>query len=410
MKRFLVLFLALGLSAGLLARDDGGHDGGGRQDDGGGGEHHETNEKPAASHAAAPHHVQKTVRSSQGGSSRQNQGHGTRNSQGHSNNGAPQYHAQHNSAAVRSSHSAGGNARVQAHFQQRVSSQGISHGPKPISNRSHILSTSRAQSVIGMPRTGFDGHAIASVSIGAHDWNKPLVRTQMNLVINDHARISAIGHLTLVENQRDHYSWHHDSGFDYCHYYDPWGYHWYGWYLGSSYFWTRYYSDRWWFYDTAFDRWCFYNGGGWWWQDPAAGSLYVYDDGQYVPSDGGDAGDQGASPAPAPAAASNPSVFRSNDDSRMVKIMGGSQDAFLYDTAIPPAFSPLYLASGAQSVKFSDTSNGKPLQIMVTLSDGTFDIFDAQGESMNFSDGKPGNESQAPSGPPQGGSPPPPRN
>ncbi len=51
------------------------------------------------------------------------------------------------------------------------------------------------------------------------------------------------------------------------------------------------------------------------------------------------------------------------------------------DTGNPPAFDPIYLASGVESVEFSDTSNGRPLEIVLKLDDGSFDVFDDQGQA-----------------------------
>jgi hypothetical protein len=58
-------------------------------------------------------------------------------------------------------------------------------------------------------------------------------------------------------------------------------------------------------------------------------------------------------------------------------------DAFLYDAAAVPTFDPIYLASGVQSVQYSDVNNGRPLEIVLKLNDGSFDLFDAQGNSYN---------------------------
>jgi len=63
--------------------------------------------------------------------------------------------------------------------------------------------------------------------------------------------------------------------------------------------------------------------------------------------------------------------------------MGDSQDAFLYDTANPPSFDPVYLASKVTQVQFSNPNNGRPLEVVLTLSDGSFDMFDGQGNTYN---------------------------
>jgi hypothetical protein len=178
-------------------------------------------------------------------------------------------------------------------------------------------------------------------------------------------------------NERDprRYYWHHEHDFDFCHYLDDSGYNWYGWYLGSHFFWTRYFNSRWWWYDTDFDRWCFWNDGFWWWQDPYhMGDIYMYNNNSYVPGNSQD--DQVAVAAPEKA---GQSTFASPDGTRTVKVVTDTQDAYLYDTSKEPSFNPVYLASGVKDVQFSDTSNGRPLQIVLKLNDNSFDIFDGQG-------------------------------
>ena len=75
-------------------------------------------------------------------------------------------------------------------------------------------------------------------------------------------------------------------------------------------------------------------------------------------------------------------TFNSKDGSRMVKLAGNSHDAFLYDTSEKAEFKAKYLASGVTDVRFSNTDNGKPLQIMLSLSDGTFELYDADGNPV----------------------------
>ena len=66
----------------------------------------------------------------------------------------------------------------------------------------------------------------------------------------------------------------------------------------------------------------------------------------------------------------------------MVKLAGDSNDAFLYDTTATPSFKTKYLASGVTDVRFSNTANGKPLQIMLGLADGSFELYDADGNAV----------------------------
>jgi hypothetical protein len=181
------------------------------------------------------------------------------------------------------------------------------------------------------------------------------------------------------ENQTGRYFWHKDNNFDYCHYVDNSGYDWYGWYSGNSYFWTRNFNDRWWWYDADFDRWCFWNNGFWWWQDPYhMGDIYCYNDADYIPCNSAE--DNVAVTVPDDA---NMRSFTSPDKTRVVKVVADTKDAFLYDTAKSPAFNPVYLASGVADVQFSDTGNGRGLEIMLKLGDSSYDMFDANGNAYN---------------------------
>ena len=252
---------------------------------------------------------------------------------------------------------------------------GITHIPSPMRDRSKILRVGRARSVITLPRVGMGGAAIGAKVIAPRSIGGRVVVSHMTAITRNAAFTSQINIYNRGELVPNHYYWHTGSGFNYCHYYDNWGYHWYGWYLGSSCFWTRYYENNWWWYDNAFDRWCYWHDGGWWWQDPSLNVVYVYNDGAYLQA-------QDSSPqTSSPSNSNDPGqvVYQSNDGTRKVKVMSGSQDAFLYDAADSPSFDPVYLATGVKDVKFSDTSSQKPLQVILTLNDGTFQMFDAYG-------------------------------
>jgi hypothetical protein len=188
-----------------------------------------------------------------------------------------------------------------------------------------------------------------------------------------------INGLNASEMIQNHYYWHSEKGFNYCHYIDNSGYHWYGWYVGDRYIWTRNFNNRWWFYDGDFDRWCFWNDGFWWWQDPYhIGDLYCYNNANYIPVNSAE--DNVAVVVPDEG---NMQVFTSPDNARIVKVVPGTQDAFMYDGKNPTAFNPIYLASGVKEVKFSDTNNGRPLEIILVLNDGSYDMFDGSGTPYN---------------------------
>jgi len=227
-------------------------------------------------------------------------------------------------------------------------------------------------------------------------------------IITGGAFRAQIGIYNLNERIVGNYYWHTGNGFNYCHYYDRWGYHWYGWYLGNSYFWTRWYANNYWWYDPTYYRWCYWHDGGWWWQDPNTTSIYVYNNGSYMPTDSGVNvnvnvnGNNGPGASSAQPPVSNQGqgagkTFYSNDGTRQVKVVGN--DAFLYDTSGQNSFKPIYLGSNVTSVKFSNTNNGKPLQVMLMLSDGSFDMYDGQGNPLSGGDSNSNNNNQPPSQP-----------
>lgn len=196
------------------------------------------------------------------------------------------------------------------------------------------------------------------------------VRGQMSSIARSTAfrgQISAFNRAEVVPN---HYYWHTWNGNPYCHYYDGYGCNWYGWYFGDTCFWTQYYADNWWWYDDWADRWCYWNDGGWWWQNPATTVVYVYNDGDYTPAANGNDNAQ---------AAADNKTFRSKDGSLTVKITADG-DAFLYGA--DGNSKPAYLASNVTDVKFSDSDNGNS-QILVTLKDGSFELFNSDGSPAN---------------------------
>jgi hypothetical protein len=195
--------------------------------------------------------------------------------------------------------------------------------------------------------------------------------------LRDPARLRSLENLTRHETARGRYYWHRDRGYDFCHYYDDWGYHWYGWTWGGNFHWTRYHSNRWWWYDSRFDRWCWWNNGYWWWQDPVrVNVIYVYDEGRYIPSD-----EEYTELAPAPVSSTAKKMFSNQSGTRLVKVFGAARDAFLYDTHKSPAFQPVFLASGAKDVRFVDDPMGDTRQVVVTLQDNSVALFDAEGNA-----------------------------
>jgi hypothetical protein len=89
-------------------------------------------------------------------------------------------------------------------------------------------------------------------------------------------------------------------------------------------------------------------------------------------------------PAPEPSQAPlEGGSFSSPDGSRLVKVLSGG-DAFLYDTATPPSFTPVFLAHNVARVRFSNTDQGQPLQVQLNLADGSTLHFDASGQPIRF--------------------------
>jgi hypothetical protein len=280
---------------------------------------------------------------------------------------------------VRSATAVHHHAYTQGYVRKRLSKIGVKSEPSYITDRSEIVSTDRAHSMIGNPSTGPKGEAFKATMVSPRKFNSAVVRDRM-AVVSRPAYMAQIDRQNVNETQRGHVYWHTEGGYSYSHYIDNGGYHWYGWYAGDQFFWTRNYNGRWWWYDSGYNRWCFYNDNYWWWQDPYhVGELYAYDDDSYIPANSAD--DQVVVTGQEQ---STDMVYGSPDGMRTVKIAQGDGDAFLYDTANPPSFDPVYMASGVQSVQFSDPNNGRPLEIILKLNDGSYDMFDAQGNPYNY--------------------------
>jgi hypothetical protein len=265
---------------------------------------------------------------------------------------------------------------TQGDIQKKLKEIGVTAEPSYITDRAQIIHTDAGHSAIRLPEKGINNENISAAAVDSRHFNEPAVRNQM-AVISSSEWIDKVRSLNRSENSTDQHYWHKENGFDYCHYKDHYGYHWYGWYIGNQYFWNRYYRGRWWWYDSDSNRWCFWNNNFWWWQDPHhIGDLYCYNDYVYIPCNSAE--DEIVVTVP-----DNPSqtVYTSPDGSRAVKIDKETEDAFLFDVSNKADFGPVYLASGVTSVQFSDPRNGKPMEIMLKLNDGSFDMFDGQGNA-----------------------------
>lgn len=277
----------------------------------------------------------------------------------------------------------------------RFRSQGIRSVPQPLSNRAQYVTTNRAHSTIPLPSVGPNGRPLSAGLMVRANIGSSLVQRHMGM-ISAGVEINRINQYNRMEVRPNHYYWHTYNGFNYCHYYDSWGYHWYGWYLGGSCFWTRYYWGNWWWYDPLWARWCYWHDGGWWWNDPYNTQVvYVYVNGDYQPIQS-DTSSTAANPPAPPAVDAGASAgvsvssapivqkgsFKSPDGTRLVKIFGDTNDAILSDTATPPKFAAVFLGSNAKSVRYGQASDGS-MQITVTYTDGSVKNFDSNGNSLD---------------------------
>ena len=264
----------------------------------------------------------------------------------------------------------------------RLRSLGVRSVPRSYTNRSQLFSTGNNRN-LGLPSQGPRGEAFRSSFVSPRAMNSTMVRNNMASA-NSIGFRSQIRGFNARENVTGHYYWHNYNGLNFCHYYDRWGCNWYGWYGASGFYWSCWWGNNWWWYDPAYYRWCYWYDGWWWWQNPEnVQEVDVYNNGEYVPSNS----DETQVPETQAATENSPAqsqiqTFNSKDGSHMVKLAGNSHDAFLYDTSEKAEFKAKYLASGVTDVRFSNTDNGKPLQIMLSLSDGTFELYDADGNPV----------------------------
>ncbi len=189
-------------------------------------------------------------------------------------------------------------------------------------------------------------------------------------IINNTTIINNMNGVHRGWNGNDHgYGWYDWNGRRVCHHYDTFGYHWWGFYVGDAYFWTRYSNGRHWWYDPYYNRWVYLNDGRWWWQDPMNSAvLYVIIDNNYYRYQD-NAGTIVVRPDPtqpvvAPPAEPNvpatpapeEDTMYSLDGTRSVQILGSAKEAYLYDLTVTDpngaAAGGQWLASGVNSAKF----------------------------------------------------------
>ena len=183
-------------------------------------------------------------------------------------------------------------------------------------------------------------------------------------------------------NRNDHgYHWNDWDGRRICHHYDEFGYHWWGFYLGDVYFWTRYDNGMYWWYDPYWHRWCWLRDDRWYWQNDS-GVVYVVIDGNYYQYQD-DNGTIVVVPdptrpvdvPPGPANPNQPASYYSADGTRFVTIDPTDGSAYLYDATVTDQSDPRsqgrLLGTGVSSAQFVYGADGSTLaQINLTFTDG----------------------------------------
>ncbi|MBI3549664.1 MAG: hypothetical protein HY078_11540 [Elusimicrobia bacterium] len=248
--------------------------------------------------------------------------------------------------------------------------------PKVISDPAQVVRDHRR---VPSPRTDNAGARIRQ-----HEAVHP--PSHHSVVINNKAVVSNIAVQQRIEVAPGRYYWHHDHGVRYAHYYDRHRVHWYGFYHGPRFYWTRYHSGYWWWWDVRFSRWVYWWGGRWWWPGPA-GVVYVYVDNSYYPYDGGVVTvkhpEVQAPPVEAPKAAAS-GGWKSPDGRRSIQIAGSFGDAFLYDSSGAQPVLLKFIGRDIEKARFTGGgASGKPLQILAEFKDGTFAVFDADGNPLD---------------------------
>lgn len=198
-----------------------------------------------------------------------------------------------------------------------------------------------------------------------------------------------------IERVPNHYYYHSEGGYRYWHYYDHAGLHWYGLYFGPRFFWFPFYAGYWWWWDVNYARWVYWHDGYWWYYGPG-GVVYIDVNDQYMSYDqyrqqeaaANSAQDIPTPPSAPPSAppevassntpATSGSTWKSPDGKRLVQIASGQ--ALLFDESTsPPSLMKTIATKDVESVRYSGGKSGQPLQILVDYKDGSFGLFDEQG-------------------------------
>lgn len=246
--------------------------------------------------------------------------------------------------------------------------------PDRIRNDRHIV---RDRTVIAVPRNDEHGSPISQQA------NRFAPRQHVDVIRNPNI-IRSITREQRVEAVPNRYFWHNVGSIRYCHYYDH-GIHWYGFYHGPTFYWTRYSYNRWWWFDAGFNRWVYWWNDYWWWPSPS-GSLYVYTDNNYYPYEDGSVTvpkPEIQSPMDSAPSPTEGSMYNSPDGQRMVQIYGTQAEAFLYDkSGVSPRYLK-YLGTGVSQVRFKGGTTDTPLQILIDYRDGDFAFFSSDGNPLD---------------------------
>jgi hypothetical protein len=266
--------------------------------------------------------------------------------------------------------------------------------PKPV-DPGHVINPAKnGDGRAVTPPTSHNGKPIAQRPLVNKD-GRLIPPTSKNIgIINDRRMVGNINGIQGHWNRNDHgYGWYNWNGQLVGHHYDEFGYHWWGFYIGDAYFWTRYYNNMYWWYDPYWHRWCWQNGSSWWWQD-ANGVVYIVIDGRYYEyqDNGGTVvvvpdPTQPVDVPPGPVAPSQPASYYSADGTRLVTIDPTDGSAYLYDATVTDPSDPRsqgrFLGTGVGSVQFVVATDGSASlqQIGLTFTDGiTTAAVDPNGE------------------------------
>jgi hypothetical protein len=261
-----------------------------------------------------------------------------------------------------------------------------SGGPEP-ARRSHSRPDTRVRSV------RFESGSLHSNRFGNGAGRTRVVRRNGGPAPHNHGAIA--NNTRIVRTVQQHHRvnviptgtrWHTADGIRYAHRYHR-GHHWYGFYHGHDFYWTRYHHNRWWWYDPAFSHWVYWSNGSWWWPGPS-NVLYVYHNNSYTPYT--EVSANATIPQP-PAELEPPTTpedigggaWDSPDGTRMVQIAGADSEAFLYEKSGGESKYLEYLGKHVKAVRFSEAKNGKPAQILLDFENGSFALFSLDGKRLS---------------------------